>query len=33
MLRESNTCDPEPWARAFDITPVDFAAGIRAYLR
>jgi NADH dehydrogenase len=33
MLGENNTCDPEPWARAFDITPVDFVAGIRAYLR
>ncbi len=33
MLREDNTCDPGPWARAFEITPVEFAAGIRAYLR
>ena len=33
MLREHNTCDPGPWARAFDLTPVEFAAGIRAYLR
>jgi uncharacterized protein YbjT (DUF2867 family) len=33
MLREHNTCDPGPWARAFDLIPVEFAAGIRAYLR
>jgi NADH dehydrogenase len=33
MLREHNTCDPGPWARAFDLLPVEFAAGIRAYLR
>jgi NADH dehydrogenase len=33
MLGENNTCAPEPWARAFDITPVEFPAGIRAYLR
>jgi NADH dehydrogenase len=33
MLREHNTCDPGPWARALDLSPVEFAAGIRAYLR
>lgn len=32
MLREDNTCDPAPWARAFGITPVEFGPGIRAYL-
>jgi uncharacterized protein YbjT (DUF2867 family) len=33
MLGEDNTCDPMPWARAFGITPVEFPAGLRAYLR
>jgi uncharacterized protein YbjT (DUF2867 family) len=33
MMGEGNTCDPEPFARTFDITPAPFAAGIRAYLR
>ncbi len=33
MLREDNTCDPAPWARAFGIRPVELGPGIRAYLR
>lgn len=33
MLAEDNTCDPAPFYRAFELTPVEFAAGIRAYLR
>jgi uncharacterized protein YbjT (DUF2867 family) len=33
MMREGSTCDPGPFARAFEITPAPFAAGIRAYLR
>src|SRR5262249_27480250 len=33
MMGEHNTCDPPPWASAFGITPVEFSAGLRAYLR
>ncbi len=33
MLGEGSTCDPAPFARAFDLTLTDFQAGIRAYLR
>jgi NADH dehydrogenase len=33
MLGEGSTCDPEPFARAFEIAPTPFPAGIRAYLR
>jgi uncharacterized protein YbjT (DUF2867 family) len=33
MLGENNTCDPGPWMAAFGITPVEFAAGLRTYLR
>jgi NADH dehydrogenase len=32
MMREGSTCDPEPFARAFDLTLVAFEAGIRSYL-
>ena len=32
MMREGSTCDPEPFARAFDLTLVAFEAGIRTYL-
>lgn len=33
MLGEDNTCDPAPFLGAFDLAPIDFATGIRAYLR
>ncbi len=33
MLSEGSTCDPGPFTRAFDVTPVPFEAGIREYLR
>lgn len=33
MLGEDNSCDPVPFHRTFELTPVEFAAGIRAYLR
>jgi NADH dehydrogenase len=33
MMREGSTCDPGPFARAFEISPAPFAEGIRAYLR
>jgi len=33
MLQEDNTADPRPFAETFGLEPVDFARGIRAYLR
>jgi NADH dehydrogenase len=33
MLGEDSTCDPAPFLDRFGITPVDFATGIRRYLR
>jgi NADH dehydrogenase len=33
MLGEENTADPTPFQHALGVAPVDFAAGIRAYLR
>jgi NADH dehydrogenase len=33
MMGEGSTCDPGPFARAFEITPAPFAAAIRSYLR
>lgn len=33
MLLEGNSCDPQPWAATFGITPTDLESGIAAYLR